>query len=204
TKIIGSKNHLDYMEDIQPNSKIIGSLGRLVFVKGYDILIDAAKIILQQLPDVQFIIMGEGIEYEALIKKAEKAGVIDNFLFPGFVKNRLDYIYHFDLFVLPSRYEGVPVAILEAMAAKVPIIATNVGGIPYIIQNQSTGFLVEPENSLAIAKACLYLFNNEKFAKNLANRAYMYVSNEFSAEKLRSKINNLYHELIFNKVRFKV
>lgn len=181
---------------VKENLKIVGSLGRLAYVKGYDILVKAAKLVLIQRPDICFIIFGEGKELGALTQQAEEAGISNSIFFPGFVTNRFDHLSYFDLFLLPSRHEGVPIALLEAMAARVPIISTRVGGIPKIVQHGFTGYLVEPENPEELASACLYLLNNLNIARMFADHAFQFGRREFSAEQYRSKLNEFYRQMI--------
>ena len=100
-----------------------------------------------------------------------------------------------DIFILPSLIEGTSIAILEAMAAGVPVIATDVGGNPEIIQNARTGLLVPPEDPEAIAEAVMRLLRNTDLAASIRKEARKRVEAEYSTEKNLRRMRSLYHEL---------
>lgn len=178
---------------------LIGSIGRLVYVKGYDIFIEAAHLIIKSYPNVRFILVGEGPELRKLVDLVDGFGMKDYFIFTGFTRNRLAYLAKFDLFLLSSRHEGVPVVLLEAMALKIPIVATRVGGIPFVLDHLNNGFLVEPDAPESLANGCLTLLRNRNMVLSLAENAWTTFSNNFSADHFRSSIHNLYQELLSNQ-----
>jgi glycosyltransferase involved in cell wall biosynthesis len=190
----------DELTNLKQKYLLIGSIGRLVYVKGYDIFIKAAKLIIKRYPNVRFVLVGDGPEYSKLAKLVEGLGIKDYFFFTGFTQNRLAYLSKFDLFILSSRHEGVPVVLLEAMALKIPILASRVGGIPFIIDHLKNGYMVEPDNPEILANACMTILKNKKLAQSLAENAGTTFCNNFSADIFRNKIHNLYQEL-FNQNR---
>jgi glycosyltransferase involved in cell wall biosynthesis len=192
----------DKLINLKQKYLLIGSIGRLVYVKGYDIFIKAASYIIKRYPKVRFFLVGDGPEYRKLAELVEELGIKDYFFFTGFTLNRLAYLSKFDLFVLSSRHEGVPVVLLEAMALKVPILASGVGGIPFIIDHLKNGFLVEPENPETLANSCLMLMKNKKLAKSLTENAWKTFYHNFSADHFRNKIHNLYQELLYQHKGF--
>lgn len=187
---------LEKLTRFKKHYRLIGSIGRLVYVKGYDIFIEAAHSMLEGYPNVRFVLVGEGPEHRKLLDLVDGFGMKDYFIFTGFTTSRLSHLAMFDLFLLSSRHEGVPVVLLEAMALKVPIVATRVGGIPFLLDHLKNGFLVEPEAPEELAIACLTLLANRKLARSLAENAWRTFSNNFSADHFRCSIHHLYQELL--------
>src|SRR5580693_2974412 len=101
-----------------------------------------------------------------------------------------------DLFVLPSLSEGIPMALLEAMALTRPVIASAVGGIPEVVTDRVTGLLVEPEDDRRIADACLELARNPRWAHTLGTRARRTVESDFSHERNGRALLHIYHEVV--------
>jgi glycosyltransferase involved in cell wall biosynthesis len=125
--------------DIPSEKKIIGVVGRLTEEKGHVLLIDAAKDILRSNPDIVFLIIGYGPLMEGLKNKAHQLP----FIFTGNRNDLPDLYSAMDIFVLPSLNEGMPMVLLEAMAAKKPVVATNVGSINTVIKDRENGLLIE-------------------------------------------------------------
>jgi len=132
--------------ELSLNQPIIGTIGNLYKTKGHAYLIDAAV----KLPNYLFIILGEGPEREHLENLIKKHRLSDRFIMPGSIKNGYQYLKAFDIFVLPSVKEGLPYTILEAIAAAMPIVATNVGGIPEILTKEN---LIPPRDVSALVIA---------------------------------------------------
>ena len=130
-----------------PSDKIlVGTVANLYKTKGIEYLIKAAA----HLPQMLFIVIGEGPERINLEKEMEKNKVYERFFLPGAIKNAYQYLKAFDIFTLPSVKEGFPFIILEALAAKIPIIATRVGGMPEVLPEKN---LIVKENADALKKA---------------------------------------------------
>jgi glycosyltransferase involved in cell wall biosynthesis len=175
-----------------PNSKlrianfIIGCVANFYKTKGLPYLIKAAKIISINQPNQHksaFLIIGEGKERKKLESLIKKYNLENNVFLLGRIPDAYRYLKAFDIFVLPSLKEGFPWIILEAMAAEVPIISTNVGAIPEIIENGVDGLLVEPKNSQALAKKIIWLIKNQEKAKEMTIKAKEKLK-EFSLEKM--------------------
>jgi len=154
---------------IDSETKLIGTIANLYKTKGLDILVEATKDSRLRGNDaVKFIIIGEGPEREKLQQQINKLQ-INNVHLLGSIENANQYLTAFDIFVLPSRKEGLPYTLLEALSANLPIIATNVGGIPEIIENEKTG-LVSPVSSELLAQNLIKLISNknlqEQFKQN--------------------------------------
>ena len=132
---------------IPEDHRVIASVGRLDRIKNLPMLIESAKNVLASHPETTFLIVGEGSEKQALLQAADDAGVRDNFCFAGFVEDIPRLMYTTDILVHASLSEGLPNAVLEAMAMGKPVVASDVGGIPELIQHGHTGLLIPPRGS---------------------------------------------------------
>lgn len=173
------------------NKFLVGNIGELDNThKGQYYLIEAAKKLTTKYPDIQFIFLGKGKDLQNYQKQAQGISAIT---FEGFVDNVGDYIACFDLFVFPSLNEGLGSILFDVMQKKVPIIASNVGGIPDIISSKN-GILLAPKDSDAIAQAIEELYLDPKKADLLAANGFEKVEN-FSKEKMCKRYVELYQRL---------
>lgn len=171
------------------NKFLIGNVGALVDShKGQSLLIEAAKVLEKSHPDLHFIILGRGHD-EAKFK--EQAAGLTNVTFEGFVDNVNDYVSCFDLFLFPSRHEGLGSILFDVMQLDVPIIATDVGGIPDIIQNNVNGLLIPPADAKAIESSVLTLYRDREMRERLTAAAISTVD-RYSPENMAHAYNNLY------------
>ena len=169
-------------------SIIIGTVGRLSPEKGHYILLDVAREIIQEYPAIFIVVAGEGQLKDALITRAKKYRLEKQVLLPGKIRNVPEILSIFDIFVMPSLAEGLPMALLEAMAARKPIIASKVGSIPKLITPDETGLLVEPGDISSLHKSIVELLKNKKKANTLAENGYTKIINYFSSERWRRDI----------------
>ncbi len=132
---------------------IAGIAGGLEHVKGIDILLDAALMLKQQGCRIVFEIAGEGPDMELLQRKCVDNGLQGVVRFAGWSDNIRSLMENWQIYIQPSRREGFGLAILEAMATGLPVVASNVGGIPELVTNNVTGFLVPPDDARALSKA---------------------------------------------------
>ena len=160
------RNHLGIAND----EKVIISVGVIRPVKGFEYLIRAMNIIIAEMPDTKLVIIGEGPEKEALIKLSERMSLDESILFLGEIPNEKipDYMSAADIFVLPSLSESFGIVNLEAMSVGLPIVASNVGGVPELVVNGENGFLVEPGNITQIAEKVLYLLADAKLRETIS------------------------------------
>jgi len=136
----------------RPRPRKVAMVANLRPEKGHDVLIDAAPGVLARFPDAHFEIIGGGPELPALLAHAEARGVLHAFTFLGHCDEVAERLQDADLFVLPSRSEAFPNAVLEAMAAGLPVVASGVGGIRELIDHEQTGLLVAPNDAGALAE----------------------------------------------------
>lgn len=170
----------------------IGSIGRLSEEKGYRYLIEAFNLLIQKGINSNLIIIGEGKERNFLERLIEKYRLTDRVLLPGYCFSARNYLTYLDIFVLPSLTEGLPITLLEAMQAKVPIVATRVGGIPDVLKNNIDALLVEPRDQENLAKSINLVFDNSKLGDRLVSRSYNKVMSEYTVEKMAMKYLEVY------------
>ncbi len=181
---------------IASSCNIVGTVARFSEEKGLRYFVQALKLIKEQIPNCKFIIVGDGKLKNSLINSAKNTGVYQDVIFAGFRADAVSLMSIFDIFVLPSLSEGLPYAILEAMALKKPVVATNVFGNNEIVLNEKTGILVPPRDSYAISEAVVHLLRNKEKAKEMGENGFHRVKMEFSAKKMTEKIEQTYLELL--------
>lgn len=178
------------------DSKLVAVVANMYSpVKGHATLVAAARHVCLHAPQVLFVLIGDGTERPKIEQQVKEAGLQKNFLFLGSREDIPQLLAACDLFVLPSESEGMPNALLEAMAAGLPAIATSVGGVPEVIEHNVTGLLVPPCEPAALSKAILALLNNEDLRHRLARAGRERVVRYFSFDRLMSVLNTLYAEL---------
>jgi glycosyltransferase involved in cell wall biosynthesis len=189
----------------EKKEKIVLFVGRLVKRKGVKYLILAFKEVIKTIP-AKLLIVGDGGERENLEKLVKNLALNNQIEFKGFVSDKelADYYQNCDLFVLPAIIdekgdtEGLGVVLLEAMVYKKPVIASAVGGILDIVKNYENGILVPEKDEKALKEKIVEVLTNEELAKNLGEKGYQFVKENFSWEKIISEIISLYKETLKN------
>ena len=185
---------------LQQQQIAIGLIARLEFPKGQGTLIEAIPDILNSYPEAKFFIIGDDrfpgqpclTQYRRMIQALK----IENSCFLlGFQTNIERLIQGLDIIVLPSWWEGHPLILLEALAARKPVIASSVGGTPEIIQHQQTGWLIPPRNPEALAQAVCAAIAQPELAQKLADRGYEYVKEYFDQKQMIAKVLSLYRRI---------
>ncbi len=177
---------------INNSSLVFGTVGRLHKQKGHECLINASKEVIEKIPNSLFLFVGQGKLKDQLIRKINDKNISEHFRIVGYQENLPEILALIDIFVLPSISEGFPFSVLEAMAARKPVIATNVGGIPEIITNNVNGILVGPMDSDALAKAMILLAKDEKKRDHFAESGNKKILENFSLEKMISMTKDIY------------
>ncbi|UCG61421.1 MAG: glycosyltransferase family 4 protein [Candidatus Zixiibacteriota bacterium] len=175
---------------------VIGSAGRMVPVKGFDVFVRAAAKVMAKRPEVSYVLAGEGPLSESLKNLAADLGITDRVRFPGFREDITDLLNSLDIFVVSSHHEGIPTVLLEAMALGKSVVCTGVGGINEIIEDGLSGILVEPGDAAAIAEACERLLDNADLRLNLGQAARRTVEDRFSSESQAGSIADIYRGLV--------
>jgi len=179
-------------------SKIVGTVASLRSVKGHKYLIKAMSKLLTEMPEAVLLLIGEGPLKAELIHQCETLRILEHVQFLGY-KERTEVIkllFIMDIFVLPSLYEGLPNAVLEAQACGIPAIATTVGGIPELIENGKTGVLVTAQDVDALYTAMLRLLKSDQLRFNLSQTAKADLKKKFSMEKMVWETECLYEKYL--------
>jgi glycosyltransferase involved in cell wall biosynthesis len=175
---------------------LIGTLAALTEQKDIPNFIRAAKVVKGELPGAKFVVFGEGKKREELKRLIEKEGLEEDFILFGFVSEVANYTKALDLFVLPSENEGLGSSILIAMALKVPVVATKVGGTVEAVIDGKTGILVPPKRPEALARGILKLAKSERLRKELSENAFLLVKEKFSVESMVNSYLKVYREVL--------
>ena len=181
------------LSSFSTTSKIVAVVANMYSpIKGHSTLIKAAVNVCRYFPNVLFALIGDGKERPSLERQVKDAGISRNFRFLGSRKNVPDLLACCDIAVLPSDSEGSPNAVLEAMAARLPVIATCVGGVPEVIHNEVTGLLVPPADPSALSAAILRLLSDHELRNCLADAGHKHVVERFSFQRLINSLEALY------------
>lgn len=184
---------------IDPDVPVLGMIARFHPVKGHRFFLEAAKTISRVRPACRFLLVGSGqyrSEVEAMVKQL---GLREQVIFTGYREDIVDVLHSLDILVISSLSEGFGLTAIEAMAMKVPVVATRVGGLPEIIKHGSNGILVPPAEGQAIAQAVLDLLANPEDSRAMAARAFEHVRENFSVEIMAKNTEQLYCSLMSGK-----
>lgn len=179
---------------IRPDDIVVGMIGRLEQVKGAQYFVAAAHDITGRHPRAKFLVAGEGSLRARLSEMAEAMGMKEKFIFTGWSENIPELLGIFDLLVLPSLNEAVGMALIEAQAAGVPVVATNVGGIPEVVIHNMTGLLVPPANAAELAKAIDTLLTDTQQRFAMASAARAWIKDRFRAEDMVRTLSLFYRQ----------
>ena len=180
---------------LRQEDMVVGNVGSLYSVKGQTYLLKAAKIVLQRLPNVKFAIIGRGGLEPELKEEARKLNISDNVLFLGFREDTHELLKVMHVFVLPSLSEAMPLSLIEAMACCLPCVASNVGGISEVIDDDLTGFTIPPADPQALADKITYLLKNPESAREIGKRAFHKVKANFDLQTMIDNYSVIYNEI---------
>jgi glycosyltransferase involved in cell wall biosynthesis len=173
-------------------SPVVGNVAALVPHKGQRYLIDAAHLVVQQVPDARFIILGEGELREHLEKQVREHHLEKHVLLPGFRTDVLGCLKGFDLFAMSSITEGLGTSLLDAMACARPIVATRAGGIPEIVEDGVNGLLVPARDHQALAEAIVRALKNPELRQRMGDAGFARVNERFTVERMVSETAGVY------------
>jgi glycosyltransferase involved in cell wall biosynthesis len=171
---------------------VVGSVGRLDRMKGHDILLRA----ITQVEGVRVVILGEGEQRTALTKLAADLGISDRLDLPGWVNDSRSHLPSFDIIALLSRSEGFPLAIIEAMLAARPVVATRVGSVAEAVSNGETGILVDKEDVDGLVAALHRLRDDPALRVRLGRRGREVAIARFTVEHMLDRYEHLWHEVV--------
>jgi len=191
-----SQELVSIVENLRRTTFVIAAIGRLLPAKGFDVLLNAIAEVLRQGCTVSLVIMGDGSERAALESLAAERGIMDRVFFFGYVKEASRFFGLFDLFVITSFSEGLPIVLLEAMRSGVPIVGTCVGGIPEALDNGKCGVLVNAGNEQELAHAIVKLSNAPGMRAQLSMAAKHRVAQEFSVQQMEQGYRTVYEKIL--------
>ena len=171
---------------------VVGNVAALVPHKGQRYLVEAAHLVVQQMPDVRFIILGEGELREHLEKQVRDHRLEKHVLLPGFRADVLGCIKGFDLFAMSSVTEGLGTSLLDAMACARPIVATRAGGIPEIVEDGVNGVLVPPRDAPALARAIVDALKDEEARRRMGAAGLARVHERFTVDRMVAETASVY------------
>ena len=174
---------------------VVGNVAALVPHKGQRYLIDAARLVVQQLPDTRFVILGEGELREHLEKQVHEHHLEKHVLLPGFRTDVVGCIKSFDLFAMSSVTEGLGTSLLDAMACGRPIVATRAGGIPEIVEDEVSGLLVPPRDHHALAEAIVRALKDPALRQRMGSAGFERVRDRFTVERMVAETAAVYKRL---------
>lgn len=177
---------------VPASAVFICSAGRLSPEKNQALLVDAARILCAERPDLYFCIFGEGVCRTALEKRIQLYDLTGKFFLPGFRSDLLSYFHEIDIFTLPSLSEGLPNVVLEAYAYCKPIVAANTGGTPEVVQHGKTGYLHEPNDLDALVRYLALLAKDRTLRVSMGQEGQRLVGKDFTYPQQAERYEQLY------------
>jgi glycosyltransferase involved in cell wall biosynthesis len=181
---------------IPRDAQVLTTVAVLRPPKGIQFMIGALPAILAAHPNTYYLVVGSGTHRDSLIEEASRAGVSEQVIFAGMRRDVPRLMAASDVFILPTLTEALPTVLAEAMAAKLPIVASRVGGIPEMVTDARNGVLLEPEDSAALARACIQLLNSPERRFAMGQEGHRIVNQKFSIERQVHQLKELYLDLL--------
>lgn len=187
----------------RPDERIVFNVGRVVEEKGAHLIVEAAPRVLAEMPNVKFIIAGKGWLVDRLRQRVWELGVQDKVNIAGFVSDpdRDRLLKVADAAIFPSLYEPFGIVALEAMAAKCPVIVSEVGGLKEVVQHDVTGVTIYPNNVESLAWGVLHTLRDPARARERAARAYRMVKREYNWDRIAAKTLAIYERIVRERAR---
>ena len=180
----------------RPRKYLIGSAGRFSPEKGFCHLVTAAAEVIRHEPEAGFLLFGTGPLVHSLVEQIAQTGLREHFVLADFRADLDRWLSNFDVFALPSHTEGLPNVVLEAFAARVPVVATAVGGTPEVIEEGQNGFLVPAGQPGLLAERLRHLLQDDRLRQTMGMSGYYRVRDHFTFETQAQQYVQLFHELL--------
>lgn len=190
----------------RPGAPVIGQISALIPIKGHRLLLDAAAIVLKQRPECMFLFVGYDRGYsqyaEELKDHAAQLGIAENVRFTGYAGPIGDVWQLIDIHAHASLFDSLPNAIIEGMSLAKPAVVTSVGGIPEVVDHETTGLVVPPNDSEALAGGLLRLLGDDRFAHRLGTAAQMRYRERLRPEVMARALEALFRDVVRPRTRF--
>jgi L-malate glycosyltransferase len=180
----------------QPEQITIGTAARLSEAKGLEYLIVAISQLVARHPNIKLIIAGDGELKESLLQMVDNLGISDYVVFAGYIQDVHNLMYSFDIFVLPSLQEALPLACAEAMSMSKPVVATAVGGLPEQVIDGKTGFIVPPKDPQALATSIDKLISNPALLADFGQQGYQHYLQNFALPTMLHDTVDVYEKVM--------
>jgi glycosyltransferase involved in cell wall biosynthesis len=181
---------------LEGSAPVLGTVARLTHQKGIGYLLEAVSLLRSSFPDIRCVVLGEGELRDELEARAEGLGVSDIVVFPGVRKDVENVLALFDLFVLPSLFEGMPVALLEAMSVGLPVVATRLSSVSEIIDEGVDGLLASPGDGQALADAIADVLRDPEAQRRMSKNAMKKIRTRYSVERWVTSYDEMYRGLL--------
>lgn len=186
---------------IEDGDVVTGTVGHMSPQKGHRFLVAAIRRVQLRYPQAKFVFVGKGKLREDLRKQARALGIEGAVRFAGIREDIPIVLNGFDVFVLPSLWEGFGTAIIEAMACGVPVVATRVGGIPEIIEHGTDGLLVPPGRSRPLAQSIIKLLDNASLRRDMIYRGLRKTMGPFNVARMVETVAKIYSQMFYRTMR---
>ncbi len=179
---------------VKDTDSLVGTVARISYQKDFPTFIKVAKIVTDQLPGTQFVIVGDGRadELEELRQDVRNLGLEKSIHFTGHRNDLFNVYSSFDLFLMTSIVEGLPNTVLEAMAMEIPVVSTSVSGVPELVSNGKTGYLCDLGDYKSLAEKVINLLENGSLRVNFAVQSRKRIENHFSFSERVKKLETMY------------
>jgi glycosyltransferase involved in cell wall biosynthesis len=188
---IQKNNQLRNEFGLSSDVKIIGNIAAFTKEKNWVTFVEAAALLKQQLPDVKFVAIGEGPELNNIKAQIQKLGLHNDIILTGFRKDIENILPEFDLLLFTSENEGLGTTILDAFCCRVPVVASDAGGISELVVHEKTGLLCSPHNASAFAESVVSILKNDSLRQSIIESAHRKTS-EFTKEAMAQKVMEVY------------
>jgi glycosyltransferase involved in cell wall biosynthesis len=196
-----NKQALRLQLGLPPNAFIIGLVAYFKPVKNLPLFVEVASRLLKVQQNLHFVLVGDGPERDNIIQTIQALRLTPHFTLPGACEDPREWHQAFDLLLLTSRSEALPVTILEANSCEVPAVATGVGGVPDVIRHGSTGFITPPDDPEALVHYVALLSQDEPMRRAMGTAARSWVEQEFSLQTMVARYAQLFRSLAPNTSR---
>ncbi len=184
---------------LRPDEVVFGTNARMTHQKGHVYLVEAAQEVVKKYPNVRFVLAGDGPLRADIENQIKNANLEKNFLLLGFRNDIADLLPAYDMYVLPSLFEGLPNQVLEAMSCGKGVIATAVDGTVEAVVEGETGFLVPSKDSASLAKALLNVLENRQLFSKFGESSRKRIEQNFTIEQEIQKFEALFDSLYAQK-----